>query len=117
MAVVASAEAGSVPYLMTDKVNGFVYNNGRYDDFEARVLRLINNEKTQIRLGNAAYDTILDLWNAEVAAERLLSFSRTFLEKGEAAPFPDEGPMSAAPLLRGVSFRRTREEPMRQDHV
>lgn len=115
-AVVASREGGSVPYLMTNGVNGLVYNNGRYDEFEACVLRLFHNPKTAERLGRAAANTILGTWNAETAAKRLLSFCEHLLQDGTPTLFHDAGPLSPAPIYKSPGILRRRGEPNRQDH-
>ena len=72
-AVVANREIGSVPYLVEDGKNGLVYErkdkNSRYNC----VKKLIVNKSLRETLGKNAYDTIKNVWNAEVAADRLLT--------------------------------------------
>lgn len=95
-AVVASDAAGAVPYLIEHGKNGLVYPSGNADAMYALVKRLLEEPERQRRLGNAAYHTITELWNAEVAAARLLQLSQA-IRNGDA--FPDlfeSGPCSRA---------------------
>ena len=65
----------------------------------ASIKRLLEEPERQRRLGDAAYHTIADLWNAEVAAKRLLQLSQAIMN-GDA--FPDlfeRGPCSRAEIL------------------
>lgn len=88
-AVVASREAGSTPYLVRDGENGFTYHAGDVDGLCAAIRRLICEPETRGRVGEAAYRTISEEWNAEVAAERLLTLGECIL-RGERKPRPFE---------------------------
>ena len=69
-AVVASDAAGATPYLVNDGVNGSVYHSGNIQELYEKVRRLLENTTMQYSFGKAAYLTITELWNAEVAAKR-----------------------------------------------
>lgn len=71
-AVVASDAAGATPYLVNDGVNGSVYHSGNIQELYEKVRRLLENTTMQYSFGKAAYQTITELWNAEVAAKRFL---------------------------------------------
>jgi glycosyltransferase involved in cell wall biosynthesis len=71
-AVVACQEIGSVPYLIQDGVNGFTYNRHKKDDLYNKVKQLLDNEEQKHSMQRNAYETMLNTWNAEAAAERLL---------------------------------------------
>lgn len=96
-AVVASVEAGAVPFLIRHGENGLVYQNGSYEDFAGQVKRLVQDKEMTERLGRAAYETITGDWNAEHAAKELLRFCRD-MEKGKFIP-AKKGPLSAAPVV------------------
>lgn len=96
-AVVASVEAGAVPYLIKHGENGLVYKGGSYEDFSAQVRRLIDDPGLVKRLGKKAYRTIADKWNAEHAAKELLRFCKD-LKDGKVIP-AEEGPLSPAPVV------------------
>lgn len=99
-AVVASDAAGSVPYLIQDKENGLVYHSGNTDELFERVKGLLDHPAEQRRLGEAAYRTIADLWNAEIAAKRLIALSKAILD-GDASPeLFEDGPCSRAEIIR-----------------
>lgn len=90
--VVVSDEVGSVPYLIRDGENGLVYRCGEETQLTEQVMRLLTDPDYCRELGLAAYGTIRSLWNADVAAARLLILAEHILS-GEASPdlYP-EGP-------------------------
>jgi len=75
-AVVASHAIGSVPFLIKHNENGLIYKNGDLDDLYIKVKYLIDNPQKQEDIGREAYSTIVDLWNAEVAAEKFIKICR-----------------------------------------
>lgn len=91
-AVVASGAIGSVPYLIKDGENGYVYKDGDLNDLFAKVKNLIDDDKKRIALAKNAYRTLTDTWNAETAAERLLTLIEN-IKNGKETPFTD-GPCS-----------------------
>ena len=94
-AVVASKEAGAVPFLIENGKNGLVYHKDSYDEFAGLVKELVFDQERVEKLGKAAYDTITGLWNAEHAAEELFRFCREWMESGRMLP-AKEGPLSEA---------------------
>lgn len=102
-AVVASHAIGAVPFLVKHGENGLVYQNGDADDLYRKVKTLLTNPKKQKELGEKAYKTIIELWNAETAAERFLVFADEIEKKGECALFED-GPCSRASVLKNNWF-------------
>lgn len=71
-AVVASHAIGSVPFLLEDGKNGYIYKNGDIDGLYNRVVKLIEKPEMREKMGRAAYQTLVDQWNAEEAAERFI---------------------------------------------
>lgn len=108
-AVVASNEAGSVPFLIEDKVNGLVYERGDYSSFGKQVLFLAEHRELVTEYKKKAKETIDSKWNAEVAARELLRFSREFLS-GRTPSFAADGPVSQAQVLKAPGFVRTLRE-------
>lgn len=103
-AVVASHAIGSVPYLLKHNKNGLIYRSGDVDGLYENVKYLMDTPGEQERLGKAAYETITGLWNAEVAAERLINLSEHLLA-GEK--YPDlycTGPCSRAEIIKDDWF-------------
>lgn len=98
-AVVASHAIGSVPYLMKHKENGLIYKSGDVDGLYAHVKYLLDNPDEQERLGRAAYETITGLWNAEVAAQRLIALSEHLLTGEKYPDLFEDGPCRRAEVL------------------
>lgn len=95
-AVAASDAPGSVPYLINNEENGLVYPDGDTQALIAIVRRLLREPGLSRRLGQGARETMVDRWNAEVAARRLLQVCRGLLEdRGLDAPWVD-GPCAMA---------------------
>lgn len=93
-AVVASHAIGSVPFLIRDGENGYIYRSGDVDMLFEKVKNLLDHPKEQKRVGQKAYETIMAEWNAEVAAERICLIAQ-HLYNGEVSPdLYDSGPGS-----------------------
>lgn len=95
---VVNAQVGAAPYLIRHSENGLVYPDDSYEKMEALVEDLFAHWDERKKMGQAAYETIRDTWNAEHAAEELLRFVKE-LQKGRIAP-TKEGPLSKAPVIR-----------------
>ena len=105
-AVVASDAAGATPYLVNDGVNGSVYHCGNIQELYEKVRRLLENTTMQYSFGKAAYQTITELWNSEVAAKRFLQLSQTLLNGTDASGLFANGPCSPAKPLREDWYQR-----------
>jgi glycosyltransferase involved in cell wall biosynthesis len=70
--LVASREAGSVPFLIQDGVNGFSYSSKK--EFLDKVYIACRDFEVSKKLAKNARETILNQWNATVAVANLLSF-------------------------------------------
>ena len=97
-AVVASAQAGAVPFLISHGENGMIYQGGSYESFSAMVKELVSHRELADRLGREAYRTITGLWNAEHAAAELIRFCGDWMKDGRIVP-AKEGPLSAAEVI------------------
>ncbi len=102
-AVVASHGAGAVPYLVRHGENGLIFESGRTDGLYRKVRALLLQPRRQKQLGAAAYRTITQLWNGEVAARRLMALEAELREKGRCELYA-EGPCSKAPVLKNHWF-------------
>lgn len=81
-AVVASHAIGASSYLIKDKENGFIYRNGNQEEINRKVKYLLDNPQIQAKMGKQAYETIIQEWNADVAAERFIALVNS-INKGE----------------------------------
>lgn len=105
-AVAASHLAGSAPFLVKDGENGCIYPSGDVDALYETVKNLLNNPEKQKKLGLCAYETMINEWNAEEAAHRLVTLAQAILA-GETAPDPyQSGPCSRAENLKESWYKR-----------
>ena len=99
-AVVASHAIGAVPFLIQDGVNGLIYENGNQAQLEQRVRQLLDDGAYRRELGQRAYQTMLEEWNPEAGAQRLLLLSQALLDQKDPAGLFAQGPCSTAPILK-----------------
>lgn len=99
-AVVASHAMGAVPYLIEDDKNGRIFQSENIDMLYAQVKELLEHPEKQTELGRKAYETIVTLWNAEVAAQRLIALSERILAGEKYPDLFDSGPCSRAEILK-----------------
>ena len=98
-AVVASHAIGSVPFLMKNKANGLIYPSGKIEKMFEKVKYLLDNTDEQKRMGEAAYKTIVEEWNAEIAATRIIELSHKILNGEEYPDLYESGPCSKAEIV------------------
>lgn len=108
-AVVASREAGAVPFLIKDGENGLSYRNGDCEDFKKKVLSLFQEKYKILQFAKNGYDTIEKVWNAKNASMEFVRFCREYIDG--AVPRPAEiGPMSKAEIIKPESILRAMTE-------
>lgn len=100
-AVVVSDAVGAAPFLLKDGENGLTYHSGNVDELYEKVKFLLDNPAQGRDLGRRAYETMTGLWNAEIAAERLLKLCRALLEGQKHPDLYEEGPCSWAERIKG----------------
>lgn len=71
-ALVADHLIGAVPYLVKPGENGFIYRDGRHKELFSLAERLATDGRLCRNIGEKAYSTIVETWNAENAAARLM---------------------------------------------
>ena len=98
-AVVASHAIGSVPYLLKNGQNGMVYRNQDVEDLFSKVSYLLEHKIQRENMGRSAYCTIVQLWNSDVAAERLLKMLEELKVYGSCDLYKD-GPCSRAEIIQ-----------------
>lgn len=99
-AVVASHAIGSAPFLISDKENGCIYKDGDWDDLYKKVKWLLDNPKQRVALGKKAYQTMVQQWNAEIAARRFIEISKMLLSGQDKVDLYDDGVCSRANILK-----------------
>lgn len=70
---VANRQIGSVPFLINNNENGFMYNT--IDDLYQKVKLLLDIPEKRIKMAKNAYKTITEEWNAETAAQRFMNLA------------------------------------------
>lgn len=105
-AVLASHAIGAVPFLMEHGKNGLIFRSGdRTDLFEKGEL-LLGSALERKKLGEVAYETILQEWNAERAADRLVAFAQKLLRGSAEGAGYEAGPLSAAEVIAPGKMHR-----------
>lgn len=99
-AVVASHAIGSVPFLIKNGENGLIYENGNQLDLGKQVLRLLEDGAFRKKIAENAYETMINLWNAETAAERFLTLAEKLLKNENTDSLFLDGPCSKAAILK-----------------
>ncbi len=97
-AVVACEAMGSVPFLIRDRHNGYSYPNGDEKKLCQAVEQLLTSDALRRSMGQHAYETMNNLWNPKIAAQRLIQLA-TAIRNGDRWPF-EEGPCSKAHIFR-----------------
>lgn len=98
--VVANSEVGSVPFLIGDGYNGYMYKDADIDDICSKIKILLDDPENKARVARNAYSTMLDEWSPENAARKFMLLSEKMLA-GEYKPFPFEsGVCSKAEILK-----------------
>jgi len=113
-AVVANSAPGASPYLVRHGDNGFLYKNGNEGQCFGCLEKLAGDSALRARLAENAYRTVSDTWNAERAAENLLTVCEKLLRANQATEngrcvravrldeiqgLPGDGPASIAPII------------------
>lgn len=99
-AVIADRMEGAALYLIEQGVNGFYCKQPTPEHMADLVAELLENKENCKRMGRKAYATISNIWNAKVAAERLLQMCET-VAGGEDFVSPwEDGPCSKAPVIK-----------------
>lgn len=98
-AVIAGNTVGAAPYLLRDGENGIVCPEKDLDAVTEALETLLQNPKQQRRLGEAAYETMTELWSPQCAARRLMALADCLLEGRNAGELYRDGPCSKAPIL------------------
>ena len=111
-AVVASHEAGAVPFLISDGVNGLTYENCSIRALQDKALYLFENRDKIREFGRRAKETMTREWNAQNGAKELVRFSKEFLNGREPRPC-ESGPVSLATNIRPAGFIRSLQEKNR----
>jgi len=98
--VIADRMEGATPYLIEQGKNGFAYTKPTAEVLAGLVKPLLEDADYCRELGRQAYETIGELWNARVAAERLLSICNDLAAGQEPRILWEQGPCSKAEIIK-----------------
>ena len=98
-AIIANNEIGSVPFLIEDKKNGLIYEDKNIDDLFTKIKDLLSNKIKCETLGTAAYQKIINEWNAKVATQRFLKLANE-LQNNKESNLYISGPCSKAKTIK-----------------
>lgn len=97
--VIASAEAGAPTALIEDGRNGYLFKNGNQIQLNNLVADLAKDIAKNTYIQENAYTTIHNLWNHEIAVDRLSKIIDSLLERGTFS-FEKDGPCSEAIAIK-----------------
>lgn len=92
--VVCSNLIGSVPFLITNGVNGLIFDKSNLDSLEKNVRYAIDNYSLVEKMAINAYDTIKNEWSPYKAATNLIKLCNTLLNGNQ--DYPIDGTCSPA---------------------
>lgn len=98
--VVSNNSPGSVPFLIDDGDNGIIYNLSDSKSLFEKVAYLLDNHSKLTEIAEAAYYTVADLWNCNVAAERFVELSKSILNGNLYPDLYNDGPCSKAEIVK-----------------
>lgn len=113
--VIGSSLMGSVPFLIRDGVDGFIFESGNIDSLEAVTLRLVREPRLLSALSQSAINRATGLWSAETAASRLVDYCEATVS-GDVTPTWDDGPMSEALIKEDSWFITDKMSCVRGDN-
>lgn len=87
-AVVSCSQIGSVKYLIQNGINGYTYSGMKLQELFTVTRKLLGSKELCDQIGYEAYQTIQNIWNYQVAAERVVQFIK------DPSVCYEDGPMS-----------------------
>ena len=99
-AVVSSDRAGSTNFLIADKENGIVFRSNDLTDLYNKTKLLMDDDAFRKEIGINAIDAICKLWNAKIAAGRLIVINERLLLNKTPITIYDSGPCSLAQIIK-----------------
>lgn len=101
---VISHACGSAAFLIQPGKNGFLYRYGKENQASGHIKQVFEDRNLKTQMAVAAYETMVNEWNARVAAERLLELSK-HLMKEDRSDLYRNGPCSKAPLYKNNWYK------------
>ena len=99
-ACVISHAIGAAPYLIENGINGVLYTSGNLDEAYKKVADLLDNNTLRQNISLKAYETIINLWNSDIAAKRFVTLGDKLLGNSSDINDFETGPCSRAQIIR-----------------
>lgn len=96
--LIGSHATGSVPYLIKDGINGFVFKSGDLASLYSNVIQVLGNASLCKQIAVEAYRTMRDIWSPRNGARSLIKLIDDIMNKRE--PSISEGPCSKAEIIK-----------------
>lgn len=93
--LLVSHAVGSAAYLIRDGENGYVYKFADVDELTEKLGRAVADRALREQLGREAYQTVTELWTAEVAAQRFIRLCDAINNCEEYRALFESGPCKA----------------------
>ncbi len=97
-AVVASHACGCSPWLVKSGKTGLLFKSGSVDSLADKLEKFLTDDTLRRTCQEGAYRQMKSMWNPEVAAQRIVDFSKGIMA-GKPVEYED-GPLSQAPVLK-----------------
>lgn len=91
-AVIASDQAGATKALIKHGQNGLIFESGNQNQLNECLEKLLSDRDEIEKLGANARETMLKMWNPEVAAKRFLKLAETIEAGGKYKTLYEDGP-------------------------
>ena len=102
-AMLVSHAVGSAAYLIKNGESGFVYECGNVKDLSKKIRYLIENKRGRHNIAKNGYATLIELWNADVAVDRLFALYESIKNNGEVTWI--DGPCAKAQIVKNNWIR------------
>ena len=106
-AVVASHAIGSVPFLIENGKNGYIYKSEDLDSLYTTVKWMLEHHDERKTISENAYDTLVNEWNAENASKKFLYLAEKILNGVENPDVYKNGVCSKAEILKNDWYKKT----------
>lgn len=101
---IISHACGSAAFLIKPKENGFIYRYKNEKEAVKYIKQLLVDCETKKKLSQEAYYTMINEWNASIAAERLLVLSDQLMGRNKCDIYMS-GPCSKSPLYKNNWYK------------
>lgn len=98
-ALIGDHMIGAVPYLVRNGENGLIYQSGEKEQLFRLAEQLVKNPEKCRELGTKAYETIVNIWNAENAAKQLMQLIQEKMSGENAGAGGREAPSEAVSII------------------